>query len=449
MTKVEELYKDICCSVVTSTGAMAGPIDLTKLLSSSAVYRLPVVLIPVQDLPPPKPKSRRASVISTTSKGLEEKLTAAIPDNEPVSTLNSDGSHGEVSCSIEAADSTSNSKDSITKEATTNASNTSSVLITAAMESVNDAARNDATADQESVAMDVAIDSTAGETVAIETNITPSNNVLNGAQYVDSQSTNQATVGESNSSRVTSTQNNGSQSDGSETETNVENNSKSAINGETVRDNGRMDSQVAQGVVKTAEHEGDNSGKSTDCGDEMSESSKDEDGKTNRIGESCEQTAEVGEANSCEKIPNDTKEKGDSAETDRSVLSADNVEKTGNEPEKGVVEAKSDRNEGDGDAGKGDVSDDDTVSYHSEDLIINEQTGDLELRSDKDGGDQDLADTSVMTGERFLTHTHSHTIKVFCICISISNVLNVNRLFFHGIGTHNCSPLIEKGKTAV
>ena len=280
------------------------------------------------------------------------------------------------------------------------------------MESVNDAARNDATADRESVAMDVAIDSTAGETVAMETNITPSNNVLNGAQYVDSQSTNQATVGESDSSRVTSTQNNGSQSDGPETETNVENNSKSAINEETVRENGRMDSQVAQGVVKTAEPEGDNSEKSTDCGDEMSESSKDEDGKTNRIGESCEQTVEVGEANSCEKIPNDTKEKGDSAETDRSVLSADNVEKTGNEPEKGVVEAKSDRNEGDGDAGKGDVSDDDTVSYHSEDLIINEQTGDLELRSDKDGGDQDLADTSVMAGERFLTNTHSHTIKV-------------------------------------
>ena len=219
-------------------------------------------------------------------------------------------------------------------------------------------------------------------------------------------------MGESDSSRVTSTQNNGSQSDGPETETNVENNSKSAINEETVRENGRMDSQVAQGVVKTAEPEGDNSEKSTDCGDEMSESSKDEDGKTNRIGESCEQTVEVGEANSCEKIPNDTKEKGDSAETDRSVLSADNVEKTGNEPEKGVVEAKSDRNEGDRDAGKGDVSDDDTVSYHSEDLIINEQTGDLELRSDKDGGNQDLGDTSVMAGERFLTNTHSHTIKV-------------------------------------
>ena len=148
---------------------MAGPIDLTKLLSNSAVYRLPVVLIPVQDLPPPKPKSRRASVISTTSKGLEEKLTAAIPDNEPVSTLNSIASHGEVSCSIQAADSTSNSKDSINKEATTNASNTSSALITASMESVNDAARNDATADRESVAMDVAIDSTAGETVAMET----------------------------------------------------------------------------------------------------------------------------------------------------------------------------------------------------------------------------------------------------------------------------------------
>ena len=29
-----------------------------------------------------------------------------------------------------------------------------------------------------------------------------------------------------------------------------------------------------------------------------------------------------------------------------------------------------------------DVSDDDTVSYHSDDLIINEQTGDLQLRDD-------------------------------------------------------------------
>ena len=43
----------------------------------------------------------------------------------------------------------------------------------------------------------------------------------------------------------------------------------------------------------------------------------------------------------------------------------------------------SDKKEGDCD-GDDDVSDDDTVSYHSDDLIINEQTGDFQLRDDKD-----------------------------------------------------------------
>ena len=262
--------------------------------------------------------------------------------------------------------------------------------------------RNDATTDQDSGAMDVAADSTAGENVAVETNITRSDNVLNGAQYVNTQGTNQADEGESDSSRVTSTQNNDGQSDDRETEINVENNSKNGINKETVCEDGMMDSQMTQSVVKTAELEGDNGEKSMDCGDEMLESSKDEEGKTNRISELCEQTVKVGEATSCEQMANDTKEKGD-------VLSADNVEKTANEPEEGVVEAKDDKNEGDGDAGKGDVSDDDTVSYHSEDLIINEQTGDLELRSDNDGGDQDLGGTSVMAGERLHARTHART----------------------------------------
>ena len=69
---------------------------------------------------------------------MEERHTAAIPDNENVSILNLEESRGEVSCSTQAADSTSNSKDTTNKEATANASNTNNSLITATMESVND-----------------------------------------------------------------------------------------------------------------------------------------------------------------------------------------------------------------------------------------------------------------------------------------------------------------------
>ena len=390
--------------MITSTGAMAGPIDLTKLLSSSAVYRLPVVLIPVQDLPPPQPKSRRASFNSTASKGLEEKLNAAVPsvtDNETVSISNSDASNGELLCSIEAAYSTSNSKDTVYKETTTTVSDTHSAAITASLENVNDTTRNNSTAEDGTDAMDVAIDSTAGENVAMETNIAGSNNVINGTQHVDTENTGQAIVGESDSSRLTSTQSNGDQSVDQENEICVENNSKSAINEETVCKNERMDSQVTQGVAKTAEHEGNEGEENINGGDKMSESSKD-DGEKSKL---CEQSVEVEETNPCGTITNDAKEKGDGAESERGVLSADNVEKTTNETEAGAVEVKGDGNEEKGDAGKGDVSDDDTVSYHSEDLIINEQTGDLELRDDKDGGDQDLGGTTVMAGERFFTHT--------------------------------------------
>ena len=381
---------------------MAGPMDLTKLLSGSAVYRLPIVLIPVQDLPPPQPKSRRASFNSTASKGLEEKLNAAIPsvtDNETVSISNSDASNGELLCSMEAADSTSNSQDSINKETTAGSD-------TASLENANDTTRNISTAEDGKDATDIAIDSTAGENVAMETNITGSNNVVNGAHCVDTENTSQAVVGESDSSMLTSTQSNGGQSVDRENEICVEN--KSAIN---VGKNGRMDSQVTQGVAKTEEHESDKIEENIDCGDKMSEISKDEDGKTNRISESCEQTVEVGEANPCGTIANDAKEKGDGAETERDVLSADNVEKTTNETEESAVKVKIDGNEKKGDTENGDVSDDDTVSYHSEDLIINEQTGDLELRDDKDGGDQDLGGTTGMAGERFFTLTRNKSRK--------------------------------------
>ena len=386
---------------------MAGPIDLTKLLSSSAVYRLPIVLIPVQDLPPPQPKSRRTSFNSTASKGLEEKLNAAVPsvtDNETVSISNSDASNGELLCSIEAADSTSNSKDTSNKETTTTVSDTHSAPITASLENVNETTKNNSTTEDGTDAMDVAIDSTAGENVAMETNIAGSNNVISGTQYVDTENTGQAIVGECDSSRLTSTQNNGDQSVDQENEICVENNSKSAINEETVCKNGSMDSQVTQGVAKTAAHEGNKVEENIDCGDKMSESSKDDGGESKL----CEQTVEVGEANPCGTIANDAKEKDDGAESERGLLSADNVEKTTNETEEGAMEVKGDGHEEKGDAGKGDVSDDDTVSYHSEDLIINEQTGDLELRDDKDGGDQDLGGTTVMAGGEIL---HTHKIK--------------------------------------
>ena len=100
MTKVEELFKDIECTVLTSTGALTGPVGLAKLLSERAVYRLPVILLPVKDKPPvPKSVSRRNSSVCSASKGGHEKKVENAPGSQasyPGDSISNDLSEGVI-----------------------------------------------------------------------------------------------------------------------------------------------------------------------------------------------------------------------------------------------------------------------------------------------------------------------------------------------------------------
>ena len=103
VTRVEELYKDIDCKVLLSSGGVTGPISLSRLLSGPALYRPPVVLLPVKDIPqPPAPEVQ--SDIPQSSTVQEPEVDLNTPKNNAGlnNALNTEGmdSNGSKACDL-------------------------------------------------------------------------------------------------------------------------------------------------------------------------------------------------------------------------------------------------------------------------------------------------------------------------------------------------------------
>ena len=210
------------------------------------------------------------------------------------------------------------------------------------------------------------VDGADNESIQAETVLSCSQNVIPDSQATDTQSTNQSDDIDFQKSKST---------EDCEMNTCSENSSKNSP-----EEKMEIDTQTAQDDAQS----GDGDAKKNKDEDKLLEESEQ---KKEDIDENCkealliEQVCDVAEPEINPNIAQDVKA-SDCTEVGKELSAAAQPTKDSENIEKEQSENEKD-----------DVSDDDTVSYHSEDLIINEQTGDLQLREDKGNNEQDLGNS--------------------------------------------------------